>query len=145
MKVRFFLVIAIMLFGMQGLSFGEVNKPFGRTIMVAAKPTAKVEIYVTSWCPYCTQAIKFFKDNHIPYVAYDIEKDSASRKTKRKTFPASRCSICGYQWEKDIRLLRRSILAGPRSQVTSSSDTTQGSPRPFDMKDYSPILCRKNI
>jgi glutaredoxin len=84
MKVRSFLVIAMMFFGMQGLSFGETNKPFDRTVMVAAKPAAKVEIYVTSWCPYCAQAIKFFRDNHVPYVAYDIEKDREAAKRRDK-------------------------------------------------------------
>jgi glutaredoxin len=87
MKVRFFLVVVIMLFGMQGLSFAEANKPFGRTVMVAAKPTAQVEIYVTSWCPYCVQAITFFRDHHVPYVAYDIEKDSAAAKRRERLSP----------------------------------------------------------
>jgi glutaredoxin len=82
MKARFFLVIAIILFGLQGLSFGEVNKPFSRAIKVAANPTATVEIYITSWCRYCKEAIKYFEDNHISYVAYDIEKDSAAAKRK---------------------------------------------------------------
>jgi glutaredoxin len=87
MKVRFFLVVVIMLFGMHGLSFGEVNKPSSRTVKAAAKPTAQVEIYVTSWCPYCVQAIKFFRDNHVPYVAYDIEKDSAAAKRRERLSP----------------------------------------------------------
>jgi glutaredoxin len=85
MKARFFFVIVMILFGIQGLSFGEVDKSFGRTVMVAAKPT--VEIYVTSWCPYCAQAIKFFRDNHVPYVAYDIEKDSAAAKRRDRLSP----------------------------------------------------------
>jgi glutaredoxin-like YruB-family protein len=38
-----------------------------------------VEIYVTSWCRYCRQAIDYLKSNGIQYVAYDIEKDSAAR------------------------------------------------------------------
>jgi glutaredoxin len=87
MKVRFFLVVVIMLFGMHGLSFGEVNRPFGRTVMIAAKPAAQVEIYVTSWCPYCAQAIKFFKDNRVPYTAYDIEKDGAAAKRRERLSP----------------------------------------------------------
>jgi glutaredoxin len=82
MTVRFFLIAAIILFGMQGLSFGEANKPFGRAVMVAAQPTVTVEIYITSWCPYCTQAIKFLQNNRIPYIAYDIEKDSEAAKRK---------------------------------------------------------------
>jgi glutaredoxin len=84
MTARSFLVIAIILFGTHSLSFGEVNKPFGQIVMVAAQPTATVEIYITSWCPYCAQAIKFLQDNGIPYVAYDIEKDSEAAKRKER-------------------------------------------------------------
>jgi glutaredoxin len=84
MKARLFLVTAILLFGMQGLSFGEVNKSSNQAVMVAAQPTAKVEIYVTDWCPYCVQAIQFLKDNRVPYVAYNIEKNSEAAKRKER-------------------------------------------------------------
>jgi len=87
MKIRFFLVIAIILFGTYSLSFGEVNKSSSRAIPVAAKPAAKAELYVTSWCPYCTQAMKFLDDNHVPYVAYDIEKDKQAAKRREKLSP----------------------------------------------------------
>jgi glutaredoxin len=87
MTARIFCVIAMILFGMQGLSFGEVNKPSGQAVMAAAQPTATVEIYVTSWCPYCKDAIKFLKDNRIPYVAYDIEKDSKAAKRRDSLSP----------------------------------------------------------
>ncbi len=87
MAARAFLVITIILFGMQGLSFGGTNKPFGQTGMVAAQPTVTVEIYITSWCPYCAQAIKFLQDNRIPYVAYDIEKDSEAARRKERLSP----------------------------------------------------------
>lgn len=87
MKARLFFIIVVILFGMQNLSFGEVNKSFGQAVMVAAKPTAMVEIYVTSWCPYCKQAIKFLKDNRIPYVVYNIEKDSAAAKRRDRLSP----------------------------------------------------------
>ena len=73
MTARSFLVIAIILFGM-----------LGQTVMAAAQPTATVEIYITAWCPYCAQAIKFLQDNGIPYVAYDIEKDSEAAKRKER-------------------------------------------------------------
>lgn len=38
-----------------------------------------VEIYVTDWCGYCKKAIAYMKNRNIPYVAYDIEKDSGAR------------------------------------------------------------------
>lgn len=38
-----------------------------------------VEIYVTSWCPYCRQALDYLKSSGIRHVAYDIDKDGAAR------------------------------------------------------------------
>lgn len=44
----------------------------------------KVELYVTSWCPYCKQAENFFRAQGIPFTAYDIEKDSAAARRKEQ-------------------------------------------------------------
>ncbi|MEN8189279.1 MAG: glutaredoxin domain-containing protein [Thermodesulfobacteriota bacterium] len=44
----------------------------------------QVELYVTSWCPYCKQAKQFFKSRGISYRAYDIEKDSAAAARKKQ-------------------------------------------------------------
>ena len=38
-----------------------------------------VVLYVTSWCPHCKSAKSYLDRRGIPYVAYDIEKDSAAR------------------------------------------------------------------
>ena len=47
---------------------------------------AEVELYVTSWCPYCKKASEFFSSRGIPFTEYDIEKDkSAARRKKRLT------------------------------------------------------------
>lgn len=40
----------------------------------------KVVMYATSWCPYCQQARDHFRQQGIPYVEYDIEKDAAARR-----------------------------------------------------------------
>jgi glutaredoxin len=37
-----------------------------------------VEIYVTDWCGYCERAISYMSSKGIPFVAYDIEKDSSA-------------------------------------------------------------------
>lgn len=44
----------------------------------------QVELYITSWCPYCKKAIQYFKSRGISYKVYDIEKDrnAAARKNK---------------------------------------------------------------
>jgi len=39
----------------------------------------KVVIYGASWCGVCKQARKYFKDNNIPYIAYDVEKSRIGR------------------------------------------------------------------
>jgi len=42
----------------------------------AQKPT--VELYVTSWCPYCKKAAAYFRDKGIAFTTYDIEKDASA-------------------------------------------------------------------
>ena len=45
---------------------------------------AEVELYVTSWCPYCKKASEYFRSRGIPFTEYDIEKDkSAARRHKK--------------------------------------------------------------
>lgn len=44
--------------------------------LFAAGPT--VELYVTSWCPYCTKAKAYFDGKGIAYSLYDIDKDAAA-------------------------------------------------------------------
>ena len=34
-----------------------------------------VEIYTTSWCPYCKQAIAFLRSHRISFRQYDVEKN----------------------------------------------------------------------
>lgn len=41
-----------------------------------------VELYTTSWCPYCKKAEAFLKANDIAYVNFDIEKDKAAARRK---------------------------------------------------------------
>lgn len=43
----------------------------------------QVELYVTSWCPYCKKAIQYFQDRGITFTVYDIEKDPAAAKRKQ--------------------------------------------------------------
>jgi len=42
----------------------------------AAGPT--VELFVTSWCPYCVKAKAYFDAKGIAYTTHDIEKDQAA-------------------------------------------------------------------
>ncbi|MBX3664522.1 MAG: glutaredoxin family protein [Burkholderiales bacterium] len=43
----------------------------------------RVVMYATSWCPYCQQARNYFRQQGIPYVEHDIEKDAAARRDYR--------------------------------------------------------------
>lgn len=43
----------------------------------------QVELYVTSWCPYCKKAINYFQSRGIAFTAYDIEKDRDAAKRKQ--------------------------------------------------------------
>lgn len=44
----------------------------------------KVELYTTSWCPYCQKARDFFRSRGIPFTEYDIEKDKAAAARKNR-------------------------------------------------------------
>lgn len=43
-----------------------------------------VELYVTSWCGHSKRALDYLKEKQIPYVAYDIEKDSAAKQRHKE-------------------------------------------------------------
>ena len=44
----------------------------------------KVELYTTSWCPYCQKARDFFRSRGIPFTEYDIEKDKSAAARKNR-------------------------------------------------------------
>ena len=46
--------------------------------------TGTVEMYVTDWCGYCKKAQSYMNGRGIPYVAYDIEKDSSARQRHKE-------------------------------------------------------------
>ena len=44
----------------------------------------KVDIFVTSWCPYCKKLEGFLKQNRIDYTRHDVEQDCpAAQEFKR--------------------------------------------------------------
>ncbi|NVN89169.1 MAG: DUF4124 domain-containing protein [Desulfuromonadales bacterium] len=43
-----------------------------------------VEMYVTDWCGYCKKAAAYMRSRDIPFVAYDIEKDSSAKQRHKE-------------------------------------------------------------
>ena len=55
---------------------------FGFLILLcsaAIAQNAKVEIFVTSWCPYCSKLEKFLQKSQIEYTRYDVDADAKAR------------------------------------------------------------------
>ncbi len=41
----------------------------------SAEGSGKVVMYATQWCGVCRKARRYFNDNNIPFIEYDIDKD----------------------------------------------------------------------
>jgi glutaredoxin len=54
----------------------------GAAVSKADPAVPQVELYVTSWCPYCVKAENFFRAQGIPFTVYDVERDSAAARRK---------------------------------------------------------------
>jgi len=48
----------------------------------------KVEIFTTSWCPYCVKAKQYLDSLDVPYTELDIDK-SAQARERRKSYDNS--------------------------------------------------------
>lgn len=61
------------------------NKPSSQSSSVQ-QPVRRnqVELYVTSWCPYCKKAIQYFRSRGIAFKAYDIEKDKQAAARRKR-------------------------------------------------------------
>ncbi len=60
----------------------------------ARKPPPTVELFTTSWCPYCKRARAFFQEKGIPVIEHDIEREAGARDrllalTGREAVPAA--------------------------------------------------------
>jgi glutaredoxin len=45
-----------------------------------ARDDVEIIVYITSWCPVCTQALKYMQTKGISFRKYDIDNDSAAKK-----------------------------------------------------------------
>ena len=79
------LLVAVVI--MCALGFGcsaTINSSNNQTMNV----NSNVEIYTTSWCPYCKQAKEYLKSRGIPYIEYDVEKSKEAMRRKRDLTPS---------------------------------------------------------
>ena len=74
----------------------------------------KVDLYLTSWCPYCRKLENFLNDHHIVYTRHDIEADPASAEEfgdlGGEGVPLTRIGnkvIYGYDPEKVLQALKK--------------------------------------
>jgi len=58
------------------------NAPTAATEEQTKPQNITVELYTTSWCPYCKDARNFFRSRGISFSEYDIEKDEEAARRK---------------------------------------------------------------
>jgi glutaredoxin len=62
----------------------EVKSPQPAPVDNKAQTTApQVDLYITSWCPYCKKAMAFLRKNNIAFNSYDIEQDASAAARKK--------------------------------------------------------------
>ena len=70
------MIKTILLIGLAIIFITSMSACAGSNIINDAAKKGAVELYITSWCPYCKKAIEYFESRGIKYKAYDIEKDN---------------------------------------------------------------------
>jgi len=67
---------------LSSMSFAKSKKAENKNEQKAVsnkKPAKPVTVFVTSWCYYCKITIDFLKENKIPFIVKDIEKNTNYR------------------------------------------------------------------
>ena len=67
-RVKSTIFLALLLLLLSGSCFAATNK----------STTHEIDLYVTSWCPYCKQAESWLDKQGLEYQRYDVEKDKAA-------------------------------------------------------------------
>jgi glutaredoxin len=76
--------VTIILLAIQVGSFAATDRATDKPILLTAQNAHSVELYITTWCPYCRKAIAFFQARGIPITVYDIERDAAAAQRKNE-------------------------------------------------------------
>ncbi len=87
MKIKTALATALCLAAIAGIAFSGTSSRTEHKLIASIYESDQVELYVTSWCPYCRQAIDFFRSRGINYVVYDIERDDNAARRKKELDP----------------------------------------------------------
>ena len=74
--MKYFVLMALLFVGG---AYAGPNSP-DSPLLAQADSSQYVVMYATSWCPYCRKARKFFREQRVPYVEYDIEKDAEANR-----------------------------------------------------------------
>lgn len=61
-------------------TFAIIDIDASFSVDAGAQSAARVEIFVTSWCPYCQALERYLKSNQIPYMRQDIEKSETAKR-----------------------------------------------------------------
>ena len=51
------------------------------------RKSIEVEIYTTSWCPYCTKARDYLVAKGVDFIEFDVEEDPNARRRKNQLNP----------------------------------------------------------
>lgn len=82
---RFFSTLVLLTFASSLLLFSVLAFDAGADTTKQRKAAQhKVELFVTSWCPYCNQAKSFLSSKGIAFKVYDIEKDARAARRKKE-------------------------------------------------------------
>jgi glutaredoxin len=87
MKIKILLATALCLVAIRGMTICANSSSAEDKLLASLQETNRVELYVTSWCPYCRQATDFFRSRGIRYVLYDIERDHSAARRKKELDP----------------------------------------------------------
>ncbi len=76
--MKYFFLIALLFSG--GICAEALPAPLRLAALADYDQQKKVVMYATSWCPYCQQARHYFREQGIPYIEHDIEKDAHAKR-----------------------------------------------------------------
>lgn len=113
MKMMTIRAMATILLAFPFASFSATDTAARERFIIAAREAPRVELYIADWCPNCRKAMDFFRARGIDCVVYDVEKDEAAarrkkRLDKRRLVPfaiINEKKISGYSEEEYLKAL----------------------------------------